>query len=121
MNEVVQNEVKKAEAPVLTEAAILHIEKHLAKNPESRGLRLSVKKTGCSGLAYVIDYISAPEADDLLFPQANGLLICIAKSSFPYLQGLHVDYQKQGLNSKLVFKNPNQTGECGCGESFTIK
>jgi iron-sulfur cluster assembly accessory protein len=121
MSEVVQYEGGIKEAPVLTEAANLHIEKCLAKYPENTSVRLSVKKTGCSGMAYVVDFVPAPEADDFLFPQASGLMLCIAKSSYPYLKGLQMDYQKQGLNSKFVFKNPNQTGECGCGESFTIK
>lgn len=110
------------EAPAidLTDAALRRFLICLAEKENCKGIRLSVKKTGCSGLAYVIDYVDAPVTDDITLPLKDNYLICIDKRSFPYLKGLQIDYVKQGLNQKFVFNNPNQTGQCGCGESFTV-
>jgi len=110
------------EKPVvrLTEAARSHVLAYLAKKLESKGIRFSVKKTGCSGLSYVIDYVDAPGLEDIVVPLDENYLICLDKKSYPFLQGIEVDYVKQGLNHHFVFNNPNQTGQCGCGESFTV-
>ena len=83
-------------------------------------LRLSVKKTGCSGLSYVMDYVDNAVDGDIIQCIETNLVLCIDKLSYPYLQGMSIDYLKQGLNYKFVYQNPNQTGECGCGESFTV-
>ena len=104
----------------LSESAIKHLLTYLAKNPEQMGVRLSVKKTGCSGFSYVVDYIKEPSEGDIIMPLSGDYLVCIDKSSYPFLKNMRVDYVKQGLNSKFVFNNPNQTGQCGCGESFTV-
>jgi len=104
----------------LTEAAIAHVLAYLKKKLESKGIRFSVKKTGCSGLSYVIDYVNAPNPEDIVLPLLDNYLICLDKKSYPFLKGIEVDYVKQGLNYQFVFNNPNQTGQCGCGESFTI-
>lgn len=104
----------------LTQAAMQHVVTRLADRPQTKGIRLSVKKTGCSGLSYVVDYVETPLANDIIAPLQEGLLIFIDKVSYPYLKGTQIDYIKQGLNCKFVFKNPNQTGQCGCGESFTV-
>ena len=103
----------------LTQAAIQRIEAYLAQH-HYQSLRLSVKKTGCSGLSYVIDYVLAPLPADIVVPLTTPYSICIEKASYPYLKGLEMDYVKQGLNTKFVFNNPNQKGQCGCGESFTV-
>ncbi len=104
----------------LTVAAEQRIVAYLEKHQVSH-LRLSVKKTGCSGLAYVMDYVQTPHHDDVIFPLIAERLICVEKASYPYLKGLTLDYVKQGIQSKFVFQNPNQTGECGCGESFSVE
>ena len=104
-----------------TPAAKIHIVSYLDKKPTSRGVRLSVKKTGCSGLSYVVDYVDASKAEDIVLPLNQAYLVYIDKASYPYLKGMNVDYVKQGLNHKFIFNNPNQTGQCGCGESFTVK
>lgn len=104
----------------VTPAAQQRIVDYLSAH-DCQTLRLSVKKTGCSGLAYVIDYVQAPHPDDLIFPLAVQYVICVDKASYPYLQGLTMDYVKQGIQSKFVFENPNQTGACGCGESFSVE
>jgi iron-sulfur cluster assembly protein len=104
----------------VTESARKHLIAYLQKNPENKGVRLSVKKTGCSGLSYVVDYIVSPLDGDLIMSLNDNYLICIDKASYPVLKDMHVDYVKQGLNYKFIFTNPNQTGACGCGESFTV-
>jgi iron-sulfur cluster assembly protein len=103
-----------------TDAATRHILSYLRKQSNSKGLRLSVKKTGCSGLSYVVDYINEPLPDDMVMPFLDDYVVCVEKSSYPYLKGMNVDYVQQGLNFKFIFNNPNQTGACGCGESFTV-
>ncbi len=104
----------------LSDAAKNHLISYLQKNTEYTGVRLSVKKTGCSGLSYVVDYVLAPAASDLTLSLNEQYLVCIDKASYPFLKNMSVDYIKQGLNYKFVFNNPNQTGQCGCGESFTV-
>lgn len=120
MNDVTQVKANSEKQVQVTEAANKHILQCLTKNAHYKGIRLQVKKTGCSGLSYVVDYVETPEPDDLAFPQATGYTIFIAKKSYPFLKGISIDYIKEGLNSKFSYHNPNQTGSCGCGESFTI-
>ena len=120
MSEVVQQVSSSAPAVTFSEAATQHVLSYLAKQSKSKGIRLSVKKTGCSGLSYVVDYVEAPSPEDIVLPLSKDHLVCIDKASYPYLKGMHADYVKQGLNYKWVFNNPNQTGQCGCGESFTV-
>jgi len=104
----------------LSEAAMRHVLIYLHKQNSARGIRLSVKKTGCSGLSYVVDYVKEPNSDDLVVLLNDTYSVFIDRISYPYLKGMHVDYIQQGLNYKFVFNNPNQTGQCGCGESFTV-
>lgn len=104
-----------------SESATKHIVSYLQKKPDYKGIRLSVKKTGCSGLSYVVDYVLAPSEGDLVLALTENYLVCIDKASYPFLKKMEVDYIKQGLNHKFVFNNPNQTGQCGCGESFTVQ
>ena len=113
MNEVIQHESSVTPAITFSESATSHVLSYLSKQCNCKGIRLSVKKTGCSGLSYVVDYIDAPLAEDIIVPLVDDYLVCIDKSSYPYLKGMHVDYVKQGLNYKFVFNNPNQTGQCG--------
>ncbi len=103
-----------------SDTASSHLLSWLAKNSGHKGVRLSVKKTGCSGLSYVVDYVKDPMEGDLILPLTENYLVYIDKKSYPFFKGMHVDYVKQGLNFKFVFNNPNQTGQCGCGESFTV-
>ena len=120
MTEVIQHTASTDQGVSLSTAATAHVLTYLAKQPTARGIRFSVKKTGCSGLSYVVDYVDAPTEQDLIFPLADDYQIYIDKSSYPFLKGMAIDYVKQGLNAKFVFNNPNQTGQCGCGESFTV-
>lgn len=104
----------------LTEAATRHVLSYLDKQKDSKGVRLSVKKTGCSGLSYVVDYVFFAEDNDIVQFLSENYQLYIDKASYPYLKGMRVDYVKQGLNHKFIFENPNQKGQCGCGESFTV-
>lgn len=119
MTEVKQHISASKPEITLTPAAIRHVLSYLHKQ-SSKGIRLSVKKTGCSGLSYVVDYVETPAENDVVLPLDEKYLIYIDKASYPYLKGLEIDYVKEGLNHKFMFKNPNQTGQCGCGESFTV-
>ncbi|KTC69520.1 HesB family transporter protein [Legionella birminghamensis] len=117
---VVQQQVNDSIDIALSEAAINHLLMYLKGQTESKGVRFSVKKTGCSGLSYVVDYVRDASADDICFPLNTDYQVYIDRKSYPFLKGMRIDYVKQGLNARFVFDNPNQTGQCGCGESFTV-
>lgn len=121
MTAEVQTHKSKMTGVTLSENARRHVLNYLSKRDRGLGLRLSVSKTGCSGLAYVVDYVDEVDSSDLCFDFEENYTIYIDKKSYPYLKGLKIDYVKQGLNNKFVFSNPNQTGACGCGESFTVE
>lgn len=120
MSVVMQHVSNEVPGITLSESAIKHLVSYLTKNPDNHGVRLSVKKTGCSGLSYVVDYVKAPLDGDVVMPLSGKYVVCVDKLSMPFLKNMQVDYVKQGLNYKFVFNNPNQTGQCGCGESFTV-
>lgn len=105
----------------LTPAAIKHVKKILAKQEGEKSFRLSVKRSGCSGFAYVVDYVDSFDSKDLKFSIDNDVVIFIDRLSFPILRGICIDYVQNGLNGALKFINPNQTAACGCGESFSIE
>ena len=104
---------------VLTETAAKRIQSQLAKRGKGYGLRIGVKKSGCSGYAYVLDYADAPGEADEVF-DAHGAKVVVAREHLSFLDGLTLDFQRDGLNEAFKFKNPNVTGECGCGESFAV-
>lgn len=120
MSDVVQVVNNASQGILLSEAATQHVLNYLAKQAQCKGIRFSVKKTGCSGLSYVVDYVDQPSMEDVVLPLKDNYQVYIDKKSYPYIKGLYVDYVKQGLNYKFTFTNPNQTGQCGCGESFTV-
>ncbi len=103
----------------LTAAAADRIKSYLDKRGHGVGLRLGVKKTGCSGYAYVVNYADEVLGTDLVFEQL-GVRVLVDKDSLGYINGTEVDFVKQGLNEAFKFRNPNVKGECGCGESFTV-
>lgn len=103
----------------LTESAARRIDSQLARRGKGLGLRVGVKKSGCSGYAYTMDYADELAADDQVF-EAHGAKVVVKTDHLPMLEGLTLDWQKQGLNESFKFINPNVTGECGCGESFSV-
>lgn len=104
-----------------TMAAIDHLRKRLQENTQAKGIRVAVKPSGCSGYKYVLDTVENPAGDDVVLRIGDSLDVFVDKGSLPMLQGMEVDYVKEGLNRSIQFRNPNVTGECGCGESFTVK
>jgi iron-sulfur cluster assembly protein len=103
----------------LTEAAAKHVSKFLAKRGKGVGLRLGVKTTGCSGLAYKLEYVDEIRPEDLRF-ESNGVTVVVDPKSLPYLDGTQLDFAREGLNEGFRFNNPNVKDSCGCGESFNV-
>lgn len=103
----------------LTDRAAEHVRSYLDKRGKGVGLRLAVRTTGCSGLAYVLEFADEVAANDEVF-EDNNVTVIIDKKSLVYLEGTELDFAKEGLNEGFKFNNPNVKDECGCGESFTI-
>jgi len=103
----------------LTPAARTRMQQFLGTHPAAAGVRFGVRKTGCSGYAYVVDIADRVAANDQVIEQ-DGVKLVIDESSLAFVDGTEIDFARQGLNSAFVFRNPNVTGECGCGESFTV-
>jgi iron-sulfur cluster assembly protein len=103
----------------LTESAASRIRSFLASRGSGLGLRLGVRKTGCSGFAYVVNYADDSQQTDLVF-EDRGVKVFVDPDSLPLINGTTVDFVKQGLNEAFRFHNPNIKGECGCGESFSV-
>lgn len=104
----------------LTQSSIDHIKKCLKNYSEDAGFRLAVKKSGCSGYAYVPKIVEAPEESDIKIEQ-DGITVYIDAESAPIIKGTVLDYVESGLGQKeMVFRNPNAKGGCGCGESFDV-
>jgi iron-sulfur cluster assembly protein len=105
-------------AVTLSEPAAQHVASFLAKRGKGVGIRLGVKTSGCSGLAYKLEFSDAAVPEDLVF-ESHGVKVLVDPKSLAYLEGTELDYTKEGLNEGFKFNNPNVKGECGCGESFT--
>jgi iron-sulfur cluster assembly protein len=103
----------------LTESAAKHVSNFLSKRGKGIGVRLGVKTSGCSGMAYKLEFADAAEPDDLVF-ESHGLKILVDARSLPYIDGTELDYAKEGLNEGFKFNNPNVKDQCGCGESFSV-
>jgi iron-sulfur cluster assembly protein len=106
-------------AITLTAAAASRVKQFLNNRGKGMGLRLGVKTTGCSGMAYVIEYADAIEEGDVVF-EDHGVKVIINPKSLVYLDGTELDYAKEGLNEGFRFNNPNVKDTCGCGESFNV-
>ena len=103
----------------VTAAASKHVSGQLATRGHGEGIRIGVKTSGCSGLAYVLEFVDQPATEDQIF-EDFGVKVFVDPKSLVYLDGTVVDFAQDGLNQGLEFKNPNVNGECGCGESFTV-
>ena len=104
----------------LTEQAARRINRQLSERGRGIGLRVGVKKSGCSGFAYTLDYADQVGANDRVF-ESQGAKVVVATADLPVLDGLTVDFRKNGLNEAFAFLNPNAEAQCGCGESFSVK
>lgn len=104
----------------LSEAALAHVKAQIARRGSGCGLRLGVKKMGCSGLAYTVEIIDEPGAEDQVFPVGPGLAVYVAPQDLSYVQGTQIDFVRQGVNREFRFNNPNVKDTCGCGESFNV-
>ena len=103
----------------ITENAAKHINSYLTKRGKGLGVRLGVKTSGCSGMAYNLEFVDEANEDDLIFEE-HGARIYIDPKSLVYLDGTQVDYTKEGLQEGFKFENPNVKDSCGCGESFHV-
>ena len=106
-------------AITLTAKAANHIQTYIAKRGKGVGLRLGVRTTGCSGLAYKLEFADAVQDGDLEF-ESNGVKVLVDPKSLPYIDGTELDFAREGLNEGFKFRNPNVKDQCGCGESFNI-
>lgn len=106
-------------AITLTDVAADRVKSFLENRGKGEGLRLGVKTTGCSGMAYVLEFVDEVEDTDEVF-ESNGVKIIVDPKSLIYIDGTELDYGKEGLNEGFKFNNPNVKDECGCGESFTV-
>jgi iron-sulfur cluster assembly protein len=103
----------------LTAPAAERVRSYLAERGSGVGLRIGVKKTGCNGFAYVVNYADEVTDDDRVF-EDQGVTVVVDSDSLAYIDGTEVDFVKEGLNEAFRFRNPNVAGECGCGESFSV-
>ncbi len=103
----------------LTQPAADRVKSYLDARGKGVGLRVGIKKTGCSGYAYVVNYADEVGDSDIVF-ENFGVKVVVDKQSLELIDGTEVDFVKQGLNEAFRFRNPNVTGECGCGESFSV-
>ena len=103
----------------LSEAAAKHVTKYLSRRGKGVGVRLGVNTTGCSGLAYKLEYADEVAPEDVVF-EDRGVKILVDPKSMAYLDGMTLDFVREGLNEGFRFNNPNERDRCGCGESFRV-
>lgn len=106
-------------AVTLSEKAAKHVANYIARRGKGVGLRLGVRTSGCSGMAYKLEFADEITADDITF-ESHGVTVLIDPKSLPYLEGTELDYVREGLNEGFKFNNPNVKDQCGCGESFNV-
>ena len=103
----------------LSQSAADKVNKQLERRGKGLGIRVGVRTTGCSGLAYTLEYVDSPSVDDMSFV-SYGVHIFVDPKSLAYLNGVEVDWVRNGLNEGFEFSNPNERDRCGCGESFRV-
>jgi len=103
----------------LTEKAAMHVANYLAKRGKGVGIRLGVRTSGCSGMAYKLEFVDEQQPEDLVF-ESHGVRVVVDPKSLPYIDGTELDYVREGLNEGFKFNNPNVKDSCGCGESFNV-
>jgi iron-sulfur cluster assembly protein len=106
-------------AVTITEAAAKHVQTYLQNRGKGLGIRLAVRTSGCSGMAYEMEFVDELQEEDQVF-EDHGVKVVVDAKSLVYLDGTEVDYAREGLNEGFKFNNPNAKSECGCGESFGV-
>ena len=106
-------------AVTLSDKAARHVANFLTKRGKGVGLRLGVRTSGCSGMAYKLEFVDEVAPDDLVF-ETNGVKVFVDAKSLPYIDGTELDYVREGLSEGFKFNNPNVKDACGCGESFNV-
>lgn len=106
-------------AITLSEKAAKHVRNFITKRGSGVGLRIGVRTSGCSGMAYKLEFADAVGSDDLQFA-SHGVTLLVDPKSLPYIDGMELDYTREGLNEGFRFNNPNVKNQCGCGESFGV-
>jgi len=106
-------------AITLTQAAAKHVERYIGRRGKGVGVRLGVRTTGCSGLAYQLEYADEVSTSDVVFEE-HGVKVLVDPKSLPYLDGTELDFVREGLNEGFKFSNPREKDRCGCGESFRV-
>lgn len=106
-------------AITLTEKAAKHVNRYIDRRGKGIGLRFGVRTTGCSGLAYKLEFVDESAPEDAVF-ESHGVKVFVDPKSLPYIDGTELDFAREGLNEGFRFSNPNVKDECGCGESFRI-
>ena len=106
-------------AVTLNEAAARHVTRYLSRRGKGVGVRLGVKTTGCSGLAYKLEYADEQAPEDVVY-ESNGVTVLVDPKSLAYIDGTQLDFVREGLNEGFRFSNPNERDKCGCGESFRV-
>ena len=103
----------------LTPSAAARMSDFLDKHTSAQGVRFGIKRTGCSGFGYTVDLAGEVTGADKVF-EVDGINLVVDAKALPFVDGTRIDYAREGLNAAFVFHNPNATGACGCGESFTV-
>ena len=106
-------------AVTVTEAAARHVARYLTRRGKGVGVRLGVKTTGCSGLAYQLEYVDELAPEDVVFEE-HGVKVLVDPKSLAYIDGTELDFVREGLNEGFRFNNPRERDKCGCGESFRV-
>lgn len=106
-------------AITLTEKAAKHVLNFIAKRGKGVGLRIGVRTSGCSGMAYKLEFADESASNDIQF-ESNGVKVLVDPQSLPYIDGMELDFVREGLNEGFKFNNPNVKNQCGCGESFQV-
>ena len=106
-------------AITLTDRAANHVQNYLAKRGRGVGVRFGVRTTGCSGMAYKLEFVDAVNAEDQTF-ESNGVKVFVDPKSLVYIDGTELDFVREGLNEGFKFNNPQEKDKCGCGESFNV-
>jgi iron-sulfur cluster assembly protein len=103
----------------LSENAAKHVQNFMTKRGKGVGLRIGVRTSGCSGMAYKLEFADEVSSDDMTF-ESRGITLLVDAKSLPYIDGIELDYTREGLSEGFKFNNPNVKNQCGCGESFNV-